>query len=111
VRNYPWYAGWQKDYEKKGLVLVGVHTPETAAEAKLENVKAKVKANKMTYPVAVDNKYRTWNAWGNRYWPCVYLVDKKGRVRYRWDGELNYGKAKGEPVMRKKIEALLAEKD
>jgi hypothetical protein len=32
-------------------------------------------------------------------------------VRYRWDGELNGKDVKGEQIMRKKIEELLAEKD
>ena len=61
------------------------------------------------YPVAVDTAAKTWQAWGNRYWPSVYLIDKKGFVRYRWDGELNWQTTKGEPVLRQKIEALLAE--
>jgi len=64
----------------------------------------------MTYPIAVDNGWANWNAWGNQLWPCVYLVDKKGIVRYRWDGELDYGGVRGEQMMRKRIEALLAEK-
>lgn len=67
--------------------------------------------NKIAYPVAVDTKGKTWQAWGNRYWPSVYLIDKRGVVRYRWDGELNFGKTKGEELMRTKIEELLAEKD
>lgn len=63
----------------------------------------------MTYPIAVDNARRNWQAWGNVYWPGIYLIDRKGFVRYRWYGELNLGEVKGEEVMRKKIEELLAE--
>lgn len=111
MRNYPWYKGWHDDFGKKGLVVLGVHTPETEAEKKLESVKAKVKANKMEYPVAIDGAGKTWAEWDNRYWPGIYLVDKKGVVRYRWYGELNHNGVKAEPVMRKKIEELLAEKD
>jgi hypothetical protein len=59
----------------------------------------------------VDSTGKTWAAWSNRFWPSVYLIDKKGNVRYRWDGELNWGKVKGEEVMRKKIAELLTEKD
>jgi hypothetical protein len=73
-------------------------------------VRRKVKDHKIAYPVAVDGAARTWRAWGNRYWPGVYLIDKKGVVRYRWDGELNWKEIRGEKVMRRKIEALLAEK-
>ena len=65
----------------------------------------------MEYAVAVDNARKNWNAWGNRFWPSVYLIDKKGYVRYRWDGELNWNKVQGEEIMRKKIEELLAEKE
>jgi len=61
--------------------------------------------------VAVDNGGKTWAAWGNCYWPSTYLVDKKGFVRYRWDGELNWQGVKGEELLRKKIEELQAEKD
>ncbi len=63
----------------------------------------------MTYPVAVDNAWKTWGAWTNRYWPAVYLIDKNGDVRYRWYGELNWQETRGEEIMRKKIEELLAE--
>jgi hypothetical protein len=63
----------------------------------------------MTYPIAVDPDAKTWKAWGNQYWPSVYLIDKKGNVRYRWDGELNWKDTRGEQIIRKKIEELLAE--
>lgn len=63
----------------------------------------------MDYPIALDAAGKTWEAWGNQYWPCVYLIDKKGVVRYRWDGELNWKDVKGEAAMRRKIEELLAE--
>jgi predicted transcriptional regulator len=88
-----------------------VHTPEFDSEKKLDSVKKKVKANKMEYPIAVDTKGKTWAAWNNQYWPTIYLVDKKGKVRFRWDGELNYGEIKGEKIMTEKIEELLKEKE
>jgi hypothetical protein len=93
------------------MTMIGVHTPETADEAKIGRVKQKVKENGMTYPIAIDNGYKNWQAWDNHYWPCTYLIDKKGLVRYRWDGELNWNGVKGEALMRAKIEELLAEKD
>ena len=64
----------------------------------------------MKYAVAVDSRGKTWAAWDNQWWPSVYLIDKKGYVRYRWDGELNRNKVKGEEIMRQKIKELLAEK-
>lgn len=111
MRNYPWYKGWHDQFAKKGVTLLGVHTPETEGEAKVEQVKKKVKEIGFAFPIAVDNDQKNWQAWGNRWWPSVYLIDKKGDVRYRWDGELNYRGVKGEEGMRKKIEELLAEKD
>jgi hypothetical protein len=64
----------------------------------------------MKYPIAVDGSKKVWQAWDNQFWPSVYLIDKKGSVRYRWDGELNWNDTKGEKILRKKIEELLAEK-
>jgi hypothetical protein len=64
----------------------------------------------MNYPIAVDGAAKIWNAWGNQFWPSIYLIDKTGYVRYRWDGELNWQKTKGEETMRKRIEELIAEK-
>jgi len=91
--------------------MLGIHTPETKGERDVGTVKKKVKDNGIKYAVAVDNDFKTWKAWGNQYWPSTYLIDKKGNVRYRWDGELNWDKTKGEEIMRKKIEELLEEKE
>jgi peroxiredoxin len=110
IRNYPWYTGWHRDFGAKGLTVIGVHTPETDEEKKIEKIRKKVKDNGMKYPVAVDGSTKTWQAWGNQWWPSVYLIDKKGDVRYRWDGELNWKETKGEKIMRERIEELLAEK-
>ncbi len=90
--------------------MLGVHTPESEGEKVVEKVRAKVKENKIEYPIAIDNAGKTWQAWDNRYWPAVYLIDKKGDVRFRWYGELNWKETKGEKEMRAKIEILLAEK-
>lgn len=91
--------------------MVGVHTPETEAERDIALLKAKVAEHEMPYLVAVDNETKTWNAWANNMWPSVYLVDKRGNVRYWWYGELNWQGAEGEKIMRQRIEQLLAEED
>ena len=91
--------------------MIGIHTPETKQESDLDSLRKKMKDNGMAYPVAVDNDWKNWEAWGNRYWPCTYLIDRKGQVRYRWEGEMNSKEVKGEEVMRKKIDELLAEKE
>ena len=60
--------------------------------------------------MAVDNDKKVWSTWGNRWWPSVYLIDRKGYARYRWDGELNWQGAGGQATMKRKIEELLKEK-
>ena len=89
------------------MVIIGVHTPETKDEADLDNVRKKVEGNGMKYPIAVDNSQRMWRAYSNQWWPAVYLIDKQGLLRYRWDGELKWKGAKGDEIMREKIEELL----
>jgi thiol-disulfide isomerase/thioredoxin len=110
-RNLPHYQAWHERYAGKGLVIVGLHTPESAAERVVESVRAKVRENKMTYPVGIDGAAKTWQAWSNRCWPSVYLVDKQGYVRYWRYGELNWQGTYAEEMMRGKIEELLAERD
>ena len=110
-RNYPWYRGWHEKYSDKGLTVVGIHTPETDGEKKIDAVREKVKENDIQYPVAVDNDWKNWDAWTNAVWPSMYLIDKQGFVRSWWYGELNWQGAEGEKIMREKIEELLAEKD
>lgn len=76
----------------------------------MENVRRKAAAAKLTHPIAVDNQATNWERWGNQYWPAVYLLDRQGNVRWRWYGELHSAEVKGEEILRRKIEALLAEK-
>jgi hypothetical protein len=110
IHNYPWYAGWDQEFSRKGAVIIGVHTPETEEEARIERVRSKVKDNGMRYPIAVDGSKKIWKAWENQFWPSIYLIDKMGNVRYHWDGVLKWNETRGERIMRKKIEDLLAEK-
>ena len=77
-------------YAGKGLVVVGVHTPEYDEERDLVSLREAVGKYRINWPVAVDNSYRIWNAYGNRYWPAVYLVDRNGRVVYSHVGEGDY---------------------
>jgi peroxiredoxin len=89
IHNYPHYRAWQKRYQKnKNVLMVGIHTPEFESEKNVAAIKAKAARNELTFPIAVDNNHENWKAWRNQYWPCVYLVDRAGKVRYRWDGEL-----------------------
>ncbi len=109
-RNYPHYLGWQKDLMPKGLQIVGIHTPETSAEQDVERLRQRMQEAGLEFPVLVDNAKQNWNAWGNSMWPSVYLVDRQGRIRYWWYGELSWQGADGEQRLRQRIEELLAER-
>ena len=99
----PYVKDWAKKYEKDGLVVVGVHTPEYGYERIIDNVKDQVKKLGITYPVAIDNNYAIWRAFDNQYWPAHYLIDAKGQVRYTHFGEGAY------ETQEKMIQQLLEE--
>jgi cytochrome c biogenesis protein CcdA/thiol-disulfide isomerase/thioredoxin len=92
LRTLPHLRAWYAAYHKDGFQIVGVHTPEFAFEHVLSNVKSAVKRFDVTWPVALDNDYATWNAWSNQYWPADYLVDRHGDVRAYSFGEGDYAK-------------------
>jgi len=77
-------------YAADGLVVVGVHTPEYDEERDTGPLKDAIHALGITYPVAMDNDYRIWNAYNNRFWPAIYLIDRDGHVVYRHVGEGDY---------------------
>jgi thiol-disulfide isomerase/thioredoxin len=89
-RALPYVEKWYQAYASKGLVIIGVHTPEFAFEHNPTNVANAVKADGITYPVALDNNYDTWNAFQNDAWPADYLIDKSGNIRYISLGEGSY---------------------
>ncbi|MCF4994781.1 redoxin domain-containing protein [Pseudomonas syringae] len=86
----PYVKEWAKKYEKDGLVVIGVHTPEYGYERIIDNVKDQVKKLGITYPVAIDNNYAIWRNFDNQYWPAHYLIDAKGQVRFSHFGEGSY---------------------
>lgn len=94
---------WHHQYRDSGLVIIGVHTPEFDYESQVENVKQAIVDLDVPYPVAIDNDWQTWRAYNNRYWPCKYIIDKAGNIRYIHIGEGGYEET--EQV----IQALLAE--
>ena len=109
LANLPAYANWQKRFADKDVVVIGVHTPETESERVTANVERRVKQLGITYPILVDQEHANWNRWQVEAWPTVYLVDKQGRIRYRWVGELNYRNAGGEAKLGQLVEQLLKE--
>ena len=90
IRTFPYLRDWHASYKDKGLVIIGVHTPEFEFEKSPKNVAGAIKDFELTYPVVQDNDYATWRAYKNRYWPGKYLIDAKGRVRYTHFGEGKY---------------------
>lgn len=109
MRNYPWYRGIDKEFRGKGVVVVGIHTPETEGEKDVRALEKKLKEAGLTFPVAVDNTATMWKRYFNNYWPSVYLIDKQGVARWGWSGELGWKGARGEALMRAKVEELLRE--
>jgi Thioredoxin like C-terminal domain/AhpC/TSA family len=89
LRTLPYVRAWSQKYTS-GLVVVGVHTPEFAFEQNLTNVRRAVQQLKIEYPIAIDNDYSIWRAFKNEYWPALYFIDARGRVRQHHFGEGEY---------------------
>lgn len=101
IRTLPYVTGWYEKYKDQGLVVVGVHTPEFAFEKEVSNVQSALQKYNINYPVALDNDYKTWQAYDNHYWPAHYLIDQQGDVVYTHFGEGAYQE------MEKNIQQLL----
>jgi len=81
---------WHNKYKDQGLVVIGNHYPEFSYEANLDNLKKAIIDLDIPYAVAQDNERKTWEAYNNRYWPTLYLIDKRGNIRYKHIGEGRY---------------------
>jgi thiol-disulfide isomerase/thioredoxin len=90
LRTLAFVRAWSEKYRDRGLVVIGVHTPEFPFERDVENVREAAQAMRVEYPIALDSDYGVWSAFGNRYWPAVYLADAEGRIRYHHFGEGEY---------------------
>jgi thiol-disulfide isomerase/thioredoxin len=89
LRTLPYVRAWAQKY-RQGLAVIGVHTPEFAFEKNLDNVRRAVQQMKIDHPIAVDNDYAIWRAFDNRYWPALYFIDARGRLRRQHFGEGEY---------------------
>ncbi len=89
LRTLPYVRAWSQKY-KDGLVVIGVHTPEFPFERDLDNVRRAVQQMRVEYPVVIDNDYSIWRAFRNQYWPALYLIDTRGRIREHQVGEGEY---------------------
>jgi thiol-disulfide isomerase/thioredoxin len=103
IRTVPYIRAWAAKYREQGLVVVGVHTPEFKFEEDLVNINAAVGRFRIDYPVAVDSNQAIWQAWGNQYWPALYLADANGKLRHHQFGEGGYD------TMERAIQTLLME--
>lgn len=99
----PYVKGWYKTYADQGFLVIGVHSPEFSDEHDLSSVKKYIREHDIRFPVPIDNDFSTWNRYGNRYWPAMYLIDKRGTIRYVRIGEGGYQETE------RLIQSLLAE--
>ena len=103
LRTHPYVQAWADKYRDQGLVVIGVHSPEFEFERNTQNVRQAVTDLRVGYPVAIDSDHAVWRAFGNAYWPALYFVDARGRIRSHQFGEGDYDRAE------KVIQQLLAE--
>lgn len=99
----PYVKQWHQKYTDRGLVIIGVHSPEFSHEREVGKVQHYIKEHDIRFAVPIDNDFSTWNKYGNRYWPAMYLIDKQGVVRHVRIGEGRYQETE------QLIQALLAE--
>jgi cytochrome c biogenesis protein CcdA/thiol-disulfide isomerase/thioredoxin len=90
IRTLPFLKGLYATYHRYGLNIVGVETPEFTFEQDAGNVAQAISDDGLRYPVVQDNRYGTWNAYRNQYWPAEYLIDSHGQVRHTQFGEGSY---------------------
>ena len=100
----PYVKAWHKKYASQGLVVIAIHSPEFQYEHDVNRVKEYIRDNKLPYAVPIDNEFSTWRKFENRYWPTLYLIDKRGNIQYIKIGEGAYERTEQE------IRRLLAEK-
>ena len=90
IRTSPYVKAWNRDYADRGLAVVGVHAPEFEFGKRAENIDRGIRDHGLTYPIALDNEFATWQAFGNDAWPSKYLFDANGTLTKRWVGEGRY---------------------
>lgn len=106
-RSVPWLHALSDTYRERGLVIVGVHTPELSNERVSDNVRRATAALDIRYPVMIDDDSSYWRAMRNQYWPAFYLIDRSGSVRLARAGETHPGDANAS-ALESAIESELA---
>jgi thiol-disulfide isomerase/thioredoxin len=93
IRQVPYVRAWAEKYKERGLVVIGVHSPEFGFETNVDNVRRAAKAMNVGYPIVMDSDHAIWNALDNEAWPALYFVDAQGRIRHHYYGEGAYDQA------------------
>lgn len=102
LRTLPFLKDWHSKYTDRGLVILGIHSPEFEFEKELDNVKEAVEQEGVVWPVALDSDMQTWQAFGNRFWPAKYLLTPSEGLGYTHFGEGAY--VETEEEIRKALE-------
>lgn len=89
-RQLPYVRAWAEKYMGQGLVVIGVHSPEFSFERNMDNVRWATKDMRIDYPIVIDNDHAIWRAFNNEYWPALYFIDVRGRIRHHVFGEGEY---------------------
>ena len=92
-RQLPYVRAWAEKYKDHGLVVIGVHSPEFSFEKNIDNIRWAAKDMRIGYPIAVDSDHAIWNGFANEYWPALYFLDVKGRIRHHQFGEGEYSES------------------
>lgn len=104
IRTFPYLVDWDAKYKDKGLMIIGIHTPEFAFEKKKENVEKGLSQYGIKFPIVLDNDYGTWGAYKNQYWPRKFIIDLNGNIVYDHIGEGKYEET--EEVIQKLLKTL-----
>lgn len=107
-RSFPWLRGLERRFAGEPFTVVGVHSPEFSHERDRARVAEKVEEFGLEHPVMIDNDFSYWKAMRNRYWPTFYVIDKRGRLRGHFIGEIHAGDANARAI-ESLVERLLAE--
>ena len=99
----PYVKSWHEKYASNGLVVIAIHSPEFQYEHDVNRVKGYIQDHELPYAIPIDNEFKTWRQYQNRYWPTLYLIDKRGTIQYIKIGEGSYERTERE------IQRLLAE--
>jgi thiol-disulfide isomerase/thioredoxin len=96
IRTSPYVKAWNRDYAKLGLVVIGVHAPEFQFGKQRDIIDRGIRDHGLSYPIAIDNDFKIWNAFDNDSWPAAYLFDAQGQLVMRWIGEGSYDQIEAE---------------